>query len=175
MDRRQISSLLVLKGLGCEPILDSFSDRLILQKTIYLAQAAGVDLGYYYRWYLRGPYCPDVADDFFAARADPQGVEEARTDWTLDDKSKKKLAGIRALCGKNAVGPTTGSKPQGRARWLELLASVHYLVSRGQVRTHGPKAITTKLQSFNKGFSENEVSEALNRLTEAGLLTFQKR
>lgn len=171
MDRRQIASLLVLNELGSKPVLDSFADRLILQKTIYLAQAAGLDLGYFYGWYLRGPYCSDVADDFFAARTDPNGVDDALANWALDSKSKKKLDDIKSLCGKEAVPPMVGGKVIERARWLELLASVHYLICRGQVKSHGPKAITDKLKGFNKNYSEEQTFEALSRLKNAGLLS----
>lgn len=175
MDRRQIASLLVLNELGSKPVLDSFADRLILQKTIYLAQAAGLDLGYYYGWYLRGPYCSDVADDFFAARTDPNGVDDALAHWELDGKSKKKLDSIKSLCGKEAIPPVVDGKAIERARWLELLASTHYLISRGQVKSYGPKAITAKLKGFNKNFSENQVSESLHRLGKAGLIEFSSR
>ena len=45
--------------------LSDFAGRLKFQKTIQLLQSFGVDLGYYYNWYLRGPYCPDLAKDGF--------------------------------------------------------------------------------------------------------------
>lgn len=70
MERRQIGLKLVMDKLDLPVTVDSFDDRLILQKAIYLAEASGVRLGYYYRWYLRGPYCPAVAEDGFAVAAD---------------------------------------------------------------------------------------------------------
>ena len=45
--------------------MDDFDGRLRFQKTIQLLQSFGIDLGYYYNWYLRGPYCPDLAKDGF--------------------------------------------------------------------------------------------------------------
>lgn len=39
---------------------NSFDTRLILQKTIYLLQAFGLNIGFHYNWYLRGPYSPDL-------------------------------------------------------------------------------------------------------------------
>ena len=35
---------------------ESFEDRLICQKKIYLLQSLGTDLGYTYNWYVRGAY-----------------------------------------------------------------------------------------------------------------------
>lgn len=45
--------------------MDTFDGRLRFQKTVQILQAFGIDLGYYYNWYLRGPYCPDLAKDGF--------------------------------------------------------------------------------------------------------------
>ena len=45
--------------------MDTFDGRLRFQKTVQILQAFGIDLGYYYNWYLRGPYCPDLTRDGF--------------------------------------------------------------------------------------------------------------
>ncbi|MHA1731449.1 MAG: hypothetical protein ACTSU5_05875 [Promethearchaeota archaeon] len=48
-----------------EELMNNFSNRLVLQKTIYLIQKLGFDLGYRFNWYLRGPYSPSLAADGF--------------------------------------------------------------------------------------------------------------
>ena len=45
--------------------MDTFDGRLIFQKTIHILQSFDINLGYYYSWYLRGPYCPDLTRDGF--------------------------------------------------------------------------------------------------------------
>ena len=45
--------------------MDTFDGRLRFQKTVQLLQSFGIDLGYYYNWYLRGPYSPELAKDGF--------------------------------------------------------------------------------------------------------------
>lgn len=45
--------------------LSNFDDRLIFQKTIYLLQSFGINLGYPFSWYLRGPYSPPLTIDGF--------------------------------------------------------------------------------------------------------------
>jgi uncharacterized protein YwgA len=55
MDRQQIGLKLTLDALSLPARLDTFADRLVVQKAIYLAQVAGVQLGYHFHWYLRGP------------------------------------------------------------------------------------------------------------------------
>ncbi|MDP6546819.1 MAG: hypothetical protein QGH60_22830 [Phycisphaerae bacterium] len=126
MGRRQIALKLVMDHLGLPVQLDSFGDRLILQKAIYCAQAAGVNLGYFYQWYLRGPYCPAVAEDGFAVSDESaQGINESES-WTLDDSSVAKLDRIRDLLVEDRDALATK---------LELLASVHFLIDHGQVST----------------------------------------
>ena len=41
---------------GHEFSVDEFDDRLRFQKTVYLLQAFGINRGYDFSWYLRGPY-----------------------------------------------------------------------------------------------------------------------
>lgn len=45
--------------------MDHFSGRLQFQKTVHILQSFGIDLGYRYNWYLRGPYCPDLTKSGF--------------------------------------------------------------------------------------------------------------
>jgi len=54
MDRQQIGVKLTTDSLKLPFQIGTFEDRLIMQKAVYLAQAAGVNLGYYYHWYLHG-------------------------------------------------------------------------------------------------------------------------
>lgn len=161
MNRRQISGVLVLRELGIQPSMEQFEDRLIVQKTVYLAQAAGLDLGYHFGWYLRGPYCSSVADDMFAARADPNGVDDAIARWSLDEETKVRFGPLQALIG---------AVDRDLANRLELLASVHYLIERKQVHDHSPDAITERLQAFGKPFNQEEVGAAIKSLTGVGLL-----
>ncbi|MEM3594689.1 MAG: hypothetical protein QXS27_08150 [Candidatus Jordarchaeaceae archaeon] len=44
---------------------DSFEDRIKLQKYVRIAKLFGLDLGYRFNLYLRGPYSPDLASDYY--------------------------------------------------------------------------------------------------------------
>lgn len=156
MERRQIGLKLVLDKLGLRPEVRTFEDRLILQKAVHLAQAAGVDLGYYFRWYLRGPYCPSVAEDGFCiAEEMEQDVDDSRG-WKLDEASSRRLAGIRNM--------VTSKNRSDLARKLELLASVHFLIDRKQVPGQSPEKIAKVLKKFGKDFSDVDVQRALAQL-----------
>ncbi len=162
MDRQQISVKLTIDGLKLPFKIDSFEDRLILQKAVYLAQTAGINLGYYYQWYLYGPYSPSLTQDEYAIDMDiSTGLDESRK-WKLDDASRRRLGEIQAIF----------TEPQRNKlrRKLELLASVHFLIDRKQVPGANTKQITETLKRFNKDFSEEEVNGALGGLKTYGLL-----
>ena len=162
MDRRQIGLKLAMGQLGLRVHVATFEDRLILQKTVYLAQAAGIHLGYFFRWYLRGPYCSSVADDGFCIATElAQNVDDSKG-WTLDEASSRKLEGIRDF--------VTGSNRAVLSKKLEPLASVHFLIDRKQVASQSPEGIVAVLREFGKNFNADGVSEALEELRGYGII-----
>ena len=162
MERRQISLKLVMEQLGLPVQVNSFEDRLILQKAVYLAQAAGIHVGYYFRWYLRGPYCRSVADDGFCIATELAQEVDDSEGWTLDKESSCKLEGIRDL--------VTCTDRSALAKKLELLASVHFLIDRRQVTGRSPEKIAAVLQKFGKNFNADGVSAALGELRDHGII-----
>ena len=165
MDRQQIGLKLAVEGLGLEFKINNFQDRLILQKAIYLTQAVGVDLGYYYHWYLHGPYCSALTSDAFAVVADFSPEFDESKGWKLDETSCGRLEGLRSIFSND--------NREELARDLELLASVQFLVDRKQVARNDVRGITLILERYKKPFTETQVQEALEELTTHALL--QKR
>jgi len=53
----------LFRGIENPISMDTFDDKLRVQKITYLAQMYGIDLGYSFEWYLRGPYCKQVSED----------------------------------------------------------------------------------------------------------------
>ena len=141
--------------------MDHFDDRLVLQKAIYLAQAAGLGLGYQFHWYVRGPYCSLLAADGFSIVAETTAGNDESEQWTLDANSNRKVEAIRRL--------TAYLNERDLPRQFELLASVHFLVTRGQVARDAAK-ITDRLRAFGKDFTEDQVAEALRQLKDNGLI-----
>ena len=161
MDRQQIGVKLAIDGLNLPFKIDGFQDRLIMQKSVYLAQAAGVNLGYYYHWYLYGPYSPSLTRDEYAIAIDISADMDESKGWKLDDKSSQRLKRIRGIFA--------GLKGDKLAKKLELLASVHFLIERKQVSKVDTSRITATLKRFNKDFSEEDVQKALGELMTYGL------
>jgi uncharacterized protein YwgA len=162
MDRQQIGVKLAIDGLNLLFKIDGFQDRLIMQKSVYLAQAAGVNLGYYYHWYLYGPYSPSLTRDEYAIAMDISADMDESKGWKLDDKSLQRLENIQSIFAE--------PDRDKLAKKLELLASVHFLIDRRQVSGVDTSRITATLERFNKDFSKEEVEKALGELISYGLL-----
>ena len=162
MDRQQISVKITADSLGLPFRIGTFQDRLIMQKAIYLAQTAGIQLGYFYHWYLHGPYSPSLTHDEYSIAMDISADMDESKRWTLDDVSLQRLKTIKALFQE-----TDRDK---LALKLELLASVHFLVDQKQVSQVDPDKITETLKRFNKPFNKRDVVAAIEELEAYGLL-----
>lgn len=93
-------------GIGEEISMGSFDDKIRVQKIAYLAQTRGIDLGYKFQWYLRGPYCKQVSQDAHDISECEQGE--------LDAEKIKEFA--------ECITPHARD-----AQWLEIAASLIYL------------------------------------------------
>lgn len=163
MDRQQIGLKLTLDALDLPLRLDSFNDRMALQKTIYLCQQAGVHLGYRYNWYLRGPYSPDLTRDAFDLKAKEGSGFDDTAGWNLDGTSFQKLKAIR---------PLWESRPESeQPRWLELLASVLFLKRSYDGRSKDAAGLRAILARNEKHFSEDDIRHAMKELDRHGLLS----
>lgn len=156
MDRRQIGLRLTLNAIHCPLYLEYFNERLIIQKAVYLAQAAGIQLGYYYRWYLRGPYSPTLTRDAFALKAELQEGDDPSERWKLDDESLKVAKRVARLI------PAGDSADV--AHKLELMASAHFLIRKGHASRDDIPGLTAKLVRFGKQCTADEVRKALDGL-----------
>ena len=112
----------VLAALGVEPKIDTVADRKRLQKAVYLGQViAGVNLGYRFGWYLKGPYSRSLAKDYYDL-AEALAVGDHPNGYGL--RSEDQVRALKAASGLFRV-------PQGvnlsDADWLELVGSIDYL------------------------------------------------
>ncbi len=57
MGPSQVVLKLVLDEIGVQAQVRAFTQRLFIQKGIYLTQLTGLDLGYRFLWFIHGPYC----------------------------------------------------------------------------------------------------------------------
>ena len=162
MDRQQISLKLTLDALEFPLRLETFDERMALQKTIYLCQVAGIHLGYRYNWYLRGPYSPDLTRDAFDLNAKQESALDEMAGWNLDDESIRRLNKIRPLWASKTA--------EERPGWLELLASVPFLKRSYDGRDKDAAGLRQILVRNEKCFSEDEIHRAIKELVRHGLL-----
>jgi len=59
-----------LKKIGFNFNVNRFNHRLKLQKYVFLARRYGIDLGYRFNLYIRGPYSPELANDYYSLKED---------------------------------------------------------------------------------------------------------
>ncbi|RZN34949.1 MAG: hypothetical protein EFT35_08865 [Methanophagales archaeon ANME-1-THS] len=85
---------------------EDFISRLRMQKYVYLARFFGFDLGYEYNLYLRGPYSPALAEDYYRLKE-----KSERVDLSFFGNFDKFAKLVR---GKDH-------------RWLEIASTIHFI------------------------------------------------
>ncbi len=162
VSNQQISLFLALEQAGIELSVDEFDQRLILQKAVCLLQSAKVHFGYNYRWYLRGPYCPALAEDlFYLADLPAEDKEELRT-WALGQQAKDRIVQIKQLF--------TATNTQALAAQLELLGSLAFLFQTNQAHPNDVERTTSVLKHAGKLYDSNQVARAVETLRTHGLV-----
>jgi uncharacterized protein YwgA len=157
MNRQQIALRLALEDGGLPVSTATFEDRLITQKVVYLIQQRGVHLGYPFHWYIRGPYSSDLTADVFSLAAAMADSDTRSHSWKLDEKSRNRISRLRKIW----VAKRDTSE---RARWLELVASVHFLVDQKPGRLYDVLGLRKTLRRFKKIFSADEIKAAISAL-----------
>jgi len=99
--------------LGVPYNISNFSDRIIPQKSIYMAQECGVDLGYYFGKYVLGPYSPELECELVAMRHDLSMGDNEYLEVALPPKVVPKYSKL------------------DKEEWMTLLASVVYVCEDG--------------------------------------------
>ncbi|MEX2309722.1 MAG: hypothetical protein WD738_19270 [Pirellulales bacterium] len=161
MDRQQIGLKLTMDALGLPLSVGSFDDRLILQKIVVIAQIAGVDLGYHFHWYLRGPYSPALTRDAFAVANEAEVFVTDAAGCHLDEASLKRLAQLRTLVATKDRGDLASK--------LELLGSTVFLLHRRGISGDDTAELQRILKAYGKDFSMAQIDSGLRELDEYGL------
>jgi uncharacterized protein YwgA len=121
MEARLTALKAFLDELGISATIDTIDDRKRVQKAVYLGQLSGVDLGYRYGWYLKGPYSPELTRDYYGLAEEMATAEPTGSGVRLREPLRQRLATVRPLLQPPAeVNLATED-------WLELLASADYL------------------------------------------------
>lgn len=123
MDRQLVVLKRFVEAMGEPADISSIDARKRFQKAVYLGQIAGVDLGYRYGWYVRGPYSTSLTNHYYKLGEAIATKQEVPKNIILKPEAKKKLENLKALL--KAPKGVTLEAPE----WYELLASWHYLLT----------------------------------------------
>ena len=142
--------------------LDNFSDRILVQKKIYCAQMLGVDFGFSFNWYLRGPYSPGLTS--LAFEAINQGPEQL-SNYHLNEEVTSKLDIV------NTIANDGRKMGLSEVSWLELVASVHYLTCAATwIKKRTKDAIWEKLHEYKPKYTQTNFEKAWETLTDYRVL-----
>lgn len=121
--------------MGWQFNIDSFDDRLRLQKYVFLASSFGFEHPYSYGMHLRGPYSPPLAQDYYA-------------DWS---SIKPEQSSVREFDVEHFVELVAHRE----VRWLEVAATLRAFSLR--IKNKGEQADLAE-QVIEKTMEEKDES-----------------
>jgi uncharacterized protein YwgA len=140
-----------LKMLGIDPKLETFTERKLLQKLVYLLQVFGVKLGFDYDWYLHGPYSPSLTRTLYE-------IIELKQ-FPHEELNSTEIARINKL--KSFLGDDILSSDK-----LELLVSIHYIREREGATTASEEEVRKVIQKVKPYFSYKEIQDCWQKSIE---------
>lgn len=142
---------------------DSFDERLICQKKIYLLQSLGTNLGYTYNWYVRGPYSPTLTT-YIYANLDVLASSDF-SDYKLEEIAERNIQRVNNLEKRKRSDFTTTS-------WYELLASLLYIHNNKESWKIDDKEnlLFLTLIKYKPQYSEEQCQYAFTVLVDEGFV-----
>jgi hypothetical protein len=160
MEPKLVALKLFLDALKTPASIRTIDDRKRVQKAVYLGQLSGVDLGYRFGWYIKGPYSPSLTKDYFSLAEALTSGDQAYIGKQFSDAVQNRLHSVLPLM---EVPEEAGLPPED---WLELVSSLHFL---RKVQGLDEKAADDRLQT-TKPHLAHLAHLAKDRLTTARLL-----
>jgi len=105
--------------------IEKFEHRLMLQKYVFISKFFGFNLGYSYSIYLRGPYSPALADDYYKLADFYSSYDE---DYT------KELGGLNTEKFLKVIEGKEG-------KWLEIAATILSVYESYRIKYWGAELI----------------------------------
>ena len=121
-----------------------FSQRVKMQKLVYLLQEAGITLGdYSFFWYKHGPYCQKLQEDILNS-----------VDNNIEINYSENALQIISTLKELFFTKTDYNQTQ----WVECLASLHYLFSNVFSYDVEPSEIIAKLEKIKPHLNNTKVN-----------------
>jgi len=164
------STILKLKAifehLGSSLDIGRFTNRLLIQKTVYFVQEVGIDLGFRYSWYRYGPYCRHLSEAAYKHHDNQDFFNKRAQHFTVTETGSTMLGKVQQLTDNT---PDDMDKPA----WLELLASIHFLTHHAFIPGDRvtEENISDWLLKYDKDYFDNEqIQQGWECLEKAGLM-----
>lgn len=146
----------LLKNVYSSFDMDSFENRLKLQKMVYLLQAYGVNIGYNYSYYLYGPYSRELTRDGF----EMPKLGNIKQLTFKKDARKEKLGSFTNFIEEYKDDPN----------WLETAATLHfYKVEEECDDSQAIKRVQNKRQG-EIPLDKNQIKSVLEKMKEENLV-----
>jgi uncharacterized protein YwgA len=129
---------LILDTLNTSSDWSSLENRRIVQKSLYIIQEAGANIGYLFRWYSMGPSSPELTRDCFQLNTTLSLDDTSFSEFELHDDVKNILDSISPL-----LTPPEDVK-LCQADWLELVASLLFIMKEKSTISNAPFKIQSK-------------------------------
>jgi uncharacterized protein YwgA len=131
--------------------METFSDRKLMQKLVYLIRKFGIDLRFHYNWYLHGPYSPDLARTLFEiVNAGPTASDR------LNDHELAKIQNLKSFLEEDIHSSDK----------LELIVSIDYLRERARRVGASDNDVLRVLKKQKPYFTEREIQEGWQKAVE---------
>jgi uncharacterized protein YwgA len=145
--------------------MQSFGDRLLFQKRIYILQELfDIPIGYEFGWYIRGPYSSELTRDGF----------ENESISSLFNRRWDELSALlpaieeedsQALVEAQGFFSRVRQSRIEEGRFLELLTSLHFMKVNWYPHEDWQRAVDT-LRRLKPHFTQSETEEACRLLQE---------
>jgi uncharacterized protein YwgA len=132
------------REIGFEMDKEQYEHRLIAQKTVYLLKMKGIPFEYGFNLYVRGPYSPAFANEYYAHSDD---IRNFNTTETLNDTEKEYSSQLLDLFGN-------------KASLLEIGATYSYLVYSNHLSAVDAFRDVRNMKSF---YSTEQIIRGINR------------
>jgi len=130
--------------------MQTFSERKRVQKLVYLMKSFGIQLDYSFGWYLHGPYSPDLTRELY----DNSQQAVASAEIRMNPLETKRLDSLKDFLKEDIESSDS----------LELLVSLHYLLSTGREAGYNDKQIIEVLKQKKPFFSDSEISRCHKKI-----------
>jgi len=161
-----VKLLTFLKKVDEEPSfsLETFDERLIFQKKIYLLQSYGLDLGFKFGSYIRGPYSSSLTRNGFDLL---EKIDTIKMDSILKieikNTEKKQINYLKNLLKE---------LPENKSYWLELISSLHFLLNRAYPKIDTWMEAKKRLHLWKpKRFKKEDIKQAKKLMKKHNLIS----